>query len=110
MLPAERQFDLVVSNPPYVGSREQGTLSAEVRRHEPHEALFGGESGTETIARLIPQAAQRLKPGGWLILEVSPLVADEVARLIQASGTFALPTETKDLSGHVRVLQAQRLA
>ena len=108
MLPAERQFDLVVSNPPYVGASEQGTLAPQVRQHEPHVALFGGESGTETIARLIPQAADRLKPGGCLILEVSPLVADAVAKLIADSGAFEPATLAKDLAGLVRVASARR--
>ncbi len=108
MLPAERQFDLVVSNPPYIGTSEQGTLAADVRQHEPHAALFGGERGTETIARLIPQAAERLKPGGWLIVEVSPLVADAVVGLIADSGSFEPATLSKDLAGLVRVVRARR--
>jgi release factor glutamine methyltransferase len=108
MLPAERQFDAVVSNPPYVGTREQGTLAPQVRQHEPAAALFGGEHGTETIARLIPQAAERLRPGGWLILEVSPLVADAVAKLIADSGAFEPAALSKDLAGLVRVLKAKR--
>jgi release factor glutamine methyltransferase len=109
MLPAQRQFDAVVSNPPYVGTREQGTLAPQVRQHEPAAALFGGEHGTETIARLIPQAAERLRPGGWLILEVSPLVADAVAKLIADSGAFEPAALSKDLAGLVRVVKALRL-
>jgi release factor glutamine methyltransferase len=108
MLPTERQFDMVVSNPPYIGTSEQGTLAPQVRQHEPHSALFGGERGTETIARLTPQAAQRLKPGGWLILEVSPLVADAVIQLIAATGAFEPASQSKDLAGLVRVVQARR--
>lgn len=108
MLPAKQQFDVVVSNPPYIGTGEHNTLAPQVRDHEPHSALFGGERGTETIARLIPQAAERLKPGGWLILEVSPLVADAVVQLIAESGSFAATSLSKDLAAHVRVVQAQR--
>jgi release factor glutamine methyltransferase len=108
MLPAQRQFDVVVSNPPYIGTSEQGTLAPQVRQHEPHAALFGGERGTETIARLIPQAAERLKPGGWLILEVSPLVADVVVKLVAESGAFEQATQSKDLAGLVRVVKARR--
>jgi release factor glutamine methyltransferase len=108
MLPAERQFDIVVSNPPYIGTSEQGTLAPQVRQHEPRAALFGGERGTETIARLIPQAAERLKLGGCLILEVSPIVADAVVQLIAASGAFEPPTGSKDLAGLVRVVSSRR--
>ena len=109
MLPAQRQFDVVVSNPPYIGTSEQGTLAPQVRQHEPHAALFGGERGTETIARLIPQAAERLKPGGWLILEVSPLVAEAVVKLVADSKFFDPASLSKDLAGLVRVLKVQRI-
>jgi release factor glutamine methyltransferase len=110
MLPAERQFDIIVSNPPYIGTSEQGTLAPQVRQHEPHAALFGGDRGTETIARLIPQAAERMKPGGWLILEVSPLVAEAVVQLIAQSGSFEPATLTKDLAGLMRIVKSRRLA
>lgn len=108
MLPAERQFDLVVSNPPYIGLDEKATLAPQVRDHEPHAALFGGQRGAETIARLIPQAAERLKSGGCLILEVSPLVAEAVVQLIAHSGSFEPATLTKDLAGLVRIVKARR--
>src|SRR5437868_5636922 len=58
---SERQaFDMVVSNPPYVGFTEANKLQIEVREHEPHCALFGGEQGLDIYRRLIPQAAQVL--------------------------------------------------
>ena len=110
MLPAERQFDAIVSNPPYIGTSEHETLAPQVRQHEPHAALFGGERGTETIARLIPQAAERLKPGGWLILEVSPIVADMVVKLIADSAAFDPVMLSKDLAGLIRVVKVRRKA
>src|SRR5262249_18802925 len=57
-------LDLVISNPPYIGLRESSSLPVEVRDHEPHSALFGGEEGYEIYGALIPQAAQHLKTGG----------------------------------------------
>jgi release factor glutamine methyltransferase len=63
-------FDLIVSNPPYIGRREAHTLAREVRDHEPAPALFGGEKGYELYAELIAQAASHLKPGGLLVLEL----------------------------------------
>lgn len=63
-------FDLVVSNPPYVGESEADKLQLEVREHEPHVALFGGELGLDIYRRLIPQAHGVLKPGGWLVMEI----------------------------------------
>jgi len=64
-------FDMVVSNPPYVGNSEADKLQVEVREHEPHCALFGGGvEGLDIYRRLIPQAARVLKPGGWLVMEI----------------------------------------
>jgi len=65
-----RSFDLIASNPPYIGRREAATLTREVRDHEPEIALYGGEEGYELYADLITQAAAHLKPGGILVLEL----------------------------------------
>ncbi|MEM8944735.1 MAG: peptide chain release factor N(5)-glutamine methyltransferase [Planctomycetota bacterium] len=102
-------FDVIVSNPPYVASHEMDQLDASVREHEPHLALDGGEQGTEIIARLIPQAAKRLAPGGWLLMEVGPYNAAKVERLISDSPDVSLQVTIPDLAGHPRVVQAQRL-
>src|SRR5215470_7011167 len=79
-LPGE--FDFVVSNPPYVGESEEDTVQLEVRKFEPRSAVFAGTIGAEVIARLIPQAKGKLRPGGWLILEISGTIAEEVKRLL----------------------------
>ena len=77
-----RQFDMVVSNPPYVGESEEDKVQLEVRKFEPRNAVFAGKTGTEVIARLIPQAKQILRPGGWLIMEVSGTIAEAVCNLL----------------------------
>jgi release factor glutamine methyltransferase len=76
-------FDFVVSNPPYVGESEADQVQLEVRKFEPHNAVFAGLAGTEVIARIIPQAHAALKPGGWLVLEISGTIAEEVKGLLQ---------------------------
>lgn len=63
-------YDMVISNPPYVGESEADKLQVEVRQHEPHCALFGGQEGLDVYRRLIPQAREILKPGGWLVMEI----------------------------------------
>jgi len=68
--PVAAEFDLILSNPP--SSEEMTGLEPGVRDHEPHLALDGGEQGTEIIERLIPQAAERLKPDGWLLIRGEP--------------------------------------
>ncbi len=101
-------YDLIVSNPPYVASAEMAGLDATVGDHEPHLALDGGEQGTEIIERLIPQAAQRLRPGGWLLMEVSPNNAQHVEQLIDGADGLGLRETLVDLAGLARVVQAVR--
>jgi len=73
-VPAAEPFDVVASNPPYVSQSEWDRLPPDVRNYEPRSSLVGGATGSETIARLIPQAAELLRPGGWLLLEISPMI------------------------------------
>jgi release factor glutamine methyltransferase len=75
-------FDFVVSNPPYVGESEEDHVQLEVRKFEPRNAVFAGPTGTEVIERLIPQAHAALKPGGWLVMEVSGTIVEAVKRLL----------------------------
>ena len=76
-------FDFIVSNPPYVGESEEDQVQLEVRKFEPRNAVFAGPTGVEAIARLIPQAYSALKPGGWLIMEISGTIAEEVKHLLR---------------------------
>jgi len=101
-------FDLIVSNPPYVGQREAATLMREVRDHEPEIALYGGEEGYEFYAGLIAQAAAHLKPGGIVVLELGHDSLPAVQPLLDAS-TWTNIGVTNDLSGIPRVLAAERL-
>ena len=107
-LPAERRFTVIASNPPYIGESEISTLSPSVIQHEPRHALIAGPTGTETIERLVPQAAERLLAGGWLILEVSPIISSRVIEQITAGGQFEPPAVTRDLAGLPRVVKARR--
>ena len=108
--PAERRFDFIVSNPPYIAEHEMAGLSRDVRDYEPRGALVAGPKGTEVIERLIPQAAERLVPGGWLLIEISPQIDAAVRELIAADGRYEPQPTIKDLAGHARVVQARRLA
>ena len=103
---ASPRFDYVVSNPPYITTAEMEQLDRDVRDYEPHLALHGGEKGTDVIAPLIEQAAACLKPGGVLFIELSPMIAGEVERLVQQQSAFELGTTIRDLAGHARIVQA----
>jgi release factor glutamine methyltransferase len=105
---AAQQFDYIVSNPPYVSTAEMAELAKDVREHEPDVALNAGERGTNVIEPLIEQAAQRLKPSGALFIEISPMIADEVAALIRRTSVLTLGPTIRDLAGHKRVAQAMK--
>ena len=98
-------FDFVVSNPPYVGESEEDQVQLEVRKHEPRRAVFAGPTGLEVVERLIPQAQIALKPGGWLVMEISGTIARGVKKLL--SGWHGVEF-TKDLQGIARVAAGRR--
>ena len=94
-------FDFVVSNPPYVSESEEDEVQLEVRKFEPRQAVFAGPTGLEVIARLVPQALSLLKPGGWLVMEISGTIANEVRGLMAGWGDVEV---TNDLQGIARVI------
>jgi release factor glutamine methyltransferase len=98
-------LDFVVSNPPYVGESEADQVQLEVRKFEPRDAVFAGPTGLEVIERLIPQAHIALKPGGWLVFEISGTIADRVKPLFGQWKHFQI---TNDLQGIPRVVAAQK--
>jgi len=103
-LPAA-SFDLVVSNPPYVGESEGESVQLEVRKYEPRNAVFAGPTGLEVVERLIPQAWTALRPGGWLVFEISGTIADRVRTLLTGWDRVDL---TADLQGIARVARARK--
>ncbi len=98
-------FDFIVSNPPYVGESEEDQVQLEVRKFEPRNAVFAGQSGTEVIARLIPQAHAALRPGGWLVMEISRTIAEEVKPLLRDWNEVQI---RPDLQSIPRVVQARK--
>ncbi len=100
---ADDSLRLVISNPPYVTSRDMGTLAPDIRLYEPALALDAGEDGLAVFRRLLPQAARVLRPGGSVLLEVGDGQAPAVAGLARAAG-FSLLAVHKDLSGKERMV------
>ena len=98
-------FDYVVSNPPYVGESEADEVQLEVRKFEPRRAVFAGPTGLEVIRRLIPEAQTVLKPGGWLVFEMSGTIAAGVQGLLTSWNRVQI---TNDLRGIPRVLAAKK--
>lgn len=103
----DAHFDLVVSNPPYVGECEADKVQREVRKFEPRMAVFGGYEGGDIIRRLIPQAQSVLKPGGWLLMEIGYTQERAVCEMLQGwNEVHSIP----DLQGIPRVIVASKPA
>ena len=103
----EGKFDLLVSNPPYIPSRDIATLEPEVRDHDPRLALDGGEDGL-SFYRKIAGRLRYVVPSGWVMFEVGAGQAESVAHLLApyACGKIRLWT---DLGGHARCVAAPTL-
>jgi release factor glutamine methyltransferase len=98
-------LDFVVSNPPYVGESEEDQVQLEVRKYEPRGAVFSGPTGMEAIHRLVPQALAALRPGGWLVLEISGTIAGPVQQALAAWDEVRM---IPDLQSIPRVAQARK--
>jgi release factor glutamine methyltransferase len=107
-VPADQQFDVIVSNPPYIAEAELEQMATDVKKYEPRGALVAGPKGTEVIERLIPQSAERLSSGGRLFIEISPMIHDAVGSLIESDARFQRDPTIKDLARLPRVVQATR--
>ena len=90
---------------PYVGESEEDQVQLEVRKFEPRNAVFAGPRGLEVITRLIPQAHAVLKPGGWLVMEISGTIADDVKELLRGWDGVQI---TPDLQSIPRVARARK--
>ncbi len=104
----DERFDVVVSNPPYLSTAEWDDLPDDVRRFEPHEALFSGASGLDALREIVDQAPRYLIAGGLLALELSEHRAAEVAAWLEGAHDFSEVELRDDLSGRPRVLLARR--
>ncbi len=80
-------------------------MQLEVRKFEPRNAVFAGPSGLEVIERLIPQAYGALRPGGWLVFEISGAIADRVRGLLASWDEVEI---RNDLQGIARVAIARK--
>lgn len=103
------QFDLIVSNPPYVPEGEIAALDADVRDHEPMLALRAGADGMKCLSVIVEQAATFLVAGGWLLLETGIEQAPLTAAALNARADFTDTRIVKDLGGRPRVVLSRRV-
>jgi release factor glutamine methyltransferase len=102
-------FDLMVSNPPYIRSADIAGLAVEVRDHDPLVALDGGADGLDAYRVLIPQAAQRLAPGGVLVVETGHDQSADIEGLMTAAGLTQPKPPRADLAGIRRAVAGQKM-
>jgi release factor glutamine methyltransferase len=102
-----RDFDFVVSNPPYVAFSEADKVQRSVQEFEPRMAVFAGLHGTDVIGPLIEQGYRALNPGGWLALEIGYSMRDEVVNLLSPTMWDDIRV-VPDLQGIPRVVAAKK--
>ncbi|QQN64715.1 peptide chain release factor N(5)-glutamine methyltransferase [Bradyrhizobium diazoefficiens] len=102
-------FDLIVSNPPYIPAGEIPKLSIEVREHDPHLALDGGNDGYDAYRALIPQATELLAPGGGLVVEAGHGQAADIETLMAAAALSIDRPPKADLGGIPRAVSARKM-
>jgi release factor glutamine methyltransferase len=106
-LPAKVQFDLIISNPPYIASAEIETLQPEVRDFDPRAALDGGVDGLDFYRRLAAEAKNFLKPDGKIMLEFGEGQADAIKKIFE-SEKWIVEAVKEDYSHRARILVARR--
>ena len=100
-LPADVRLDVAVANPPYIAD-ESTLVDDSVREWEPHHALFAGPDGLDSIRRLVDDAPDRLRPWGWLVLEIGADQGTAVHELLARRGYLEVEIRP-DLAGRDRV-------
>ena len=101
-------FHLILSNPPYVGEGEYGSLPPEVRDYEPRVALAAGKEGMAFITRILHDAPDFLVPGGWLLLEMAPGQTEPAMKIAEEISFYHDVHRVRDYSGRHRVISVRR--
>lgn len=100
------KFDMIISNPPYITTREMGELDNSVKDYEPHLALHGGDDGLDFYRAIAKHYAQALKPGGYLCFEFGMGQGDDVCRILEEN-QYQILDRTKDYNQVERAVIAQ---
>ena len=103
----EIQFDMIISNPPYLSEELYESAEPEVKDFEPKQALLSGDAGMSDLKKIIEQAYRFLKPGGYLVFETGTDQHAELSEEAQRIGYPGIKT-TQDLNGYDRFLWMQR--
>lgn len=104
---AGKKFDMIVSNPPYIRTAMISILQEEVKVHEPLGALDGGRDGLEFYKIIVAKAADHLKPGGFLMLEIGHDQGEDLRKMLKDDGRYTPAEVIKDLPGKDRVVKCK---
>lgn len=108
-LPSEVQFDVIASNPPYISRTEMAEVPASVKAFEPELALLGdGEDGGQTSRDLVDQSLPRLKSGGWLLIETSPMLAKKLQTYLNDTGQWSTTGIANDSANLQRIVWGKK--
>ena len=100
------QFDMIVSNPPYIDAKDMEGLEVSVKDYEPHMALYGGEDGLDFYRTITANYRHILKPGGYLCYEFGEEQGNDVCAILTGNG-FKVLQRVKDYNGTERAVIAQ---
>ena len=101
------EFDLIVSNPPYITAREMEELDDSVSKYEPHLALFGGDDGLKFYRAIAENYKNALRPGGYLCFEFGMGQADAVCDILEKN-QYTILERSRDYNDRERAVIAQR--
>jgi len=101
--------DLLLCNPPYISSAKVKTMPEEISRHEPDLAFDGGPFGIKILGRLLKEAPDYLKSGGWLGFEVGLGQGEPMKKRLEKNPHFSDIRTASDAQGNIRALFAQRV-
>lgn len=101
------QYDMILSNPPYISQAEMETLMPEVKDHDPHLALYGGIDGLDFYKKISANATDHLNPGGMLMMEIGAGQANDVSTLLREND-FTDIQIIQDLNGLDRIVTGRR--
>ena len=103
-----RDFDMIVSNPPYIRTNSIAVLQEEVKAHEPLTALDGGRDGLDFYRRIVDRAWPWLKKDGWLLMEIVYDQGEDLRKIIKDNGNYTPAQVIKDLPGKDRVVKCRK--
>jgi release factor glutamine methyltransferase len=105
----KESFDLILSNPPYIPTRDIQDLAPEIKFHEPLLALDGGGDGLDSIREILDKARACLMPGGTLLIEMGFDQREGVAAIVATFFEYEPIEFIKDLAGHTRLISLKKM-